>query len=224
MTVTEQPTGFESLARRVDAARAELVRLDQGDRVLADDAVAAVEAFHKPVLVAFVKHLRDDPRGKELLFELVDDPHVRAVLALHGIIKPPAPEPHPAPAQGATTTVIPTSAIKVRHRPSNGWHQGPALSDVPVGHLTAATFHGPIAGEVGIVFVNSAGTLAAFRNECAHQGMPLDRAVLDESTLTCPWHGFRFDATTGECLSAPGAQLEPFEVKVEDGCLWVRVP
>ena len=34
-----------------------------------------------------VRALRDDPRGKELLFELVDEPSVRAVFALHGIIK-----------------------------------------------------------------------------------------------------------------------------------------
>ncbi|HWL45665.1 MAG TPA: Rieske (2Fe-2S) protein [Ilumatobacter sp.] len=215
---------FEALARRVDEARAELARLDPGDRALADEAIAAVETFHKPALVAFVRRLRDDPRGKELLFELVDDPHVRAVLALHGVIKaPPVPATEPAPSQAATT-FIPISEIKVRHRPSNGWHRGPALGDVPPGTLAGVELTSAVAGTLSVVFVNSAGAMTAFRNECAHQGMPLDRATIDAGTLTCPWHGFRFDATTGECLSAPGAQLETFPVKAEDDYVWVRIP
>jgi nitrite reductase/ring-hydroxylating ferredoxin subunit len=54
--------------------------------------------------------------------------------------------------------------------------------------------------------------------------MPLDKAIIDttEGTLTCPWHGFCFDATTGECLTMPGAQLEQLPLRVEDGHVWVR--
>jgi nitrite reductase/ring-hydroxylating ferredoxin subunit len=211
---------FERLAAAVDEARAELARLDRGDRALADAALAAIEAFHRPALVAIVRRLRDDPRGKELLFELVDDPHVRAVLALHGVIKPP---PAPEPPAG-TTTLIAAESIKVRHRPSNGWHRGPALDDLPARAVAATEFHGAVSGDVPVIVVNTGGALAAFRNECAHQGMPLDRASVDGGMLTCPWHGFRYDATTGECLSAPGAQLEALAVKSEDGYAWVRVP
>jgi nitrite reductase/ring-hydroxylating ferredoxin subunit len=46
----------------------------------------------------------------------------------------------------------------------------------------------------------------------------------EAGTITCPWHGFRFDADTGECLSAPQCQLEPFPVRVTDGVVWVKPP
>jgi nitrite reductase/ring-hydroxylating ferredoxin subunit len=55
--------------------------------------------------------------------------------------------------------------------------------------------------------------------------MPLDNAILDldNGTLTCPWHGFCYDASSGECLSAPGAQLEQLPLRVDNGDVWVRV-
>ncbi|MDJ0771347.1 MAG: NifU family protein [Ilumatobacter sp.] len=80
--------GFDDLAAGVDAALGRVVELDGDARDVADELRAAIEAFHRPALVHIVRTLRDDPRGKELLFELVDDPAVRAVLGLHGIIRP----------------------------------------------------------------------------------------------------------------------------------------
>jgi hypothetical protein len=36
---------------------------------------------------------------------------------------------------------------------------------------------------------------------CPHQGLPLDGEPDDDGVITCPWHGYRFDARTGACLS-----------------------
>ncbi|MHB8294716.1 MAG: hypothetical protein ACYDH5_08865 [Acidimicrobiales bacterium] len=80
---------FEELARAVDDARAAFDTLDVPARDAGLALQSAVERFHRPALVAFVRALRADQRGKELLFELLDDPVVRAVLALQGIIRPP---------------------------------------------------------------------------------------------------------------------------------------
>ena len=38
---------------------------------------------------------------------------------------------------------------------------------------------------------------------CPHLLGPLSRD--DDGQLHCPWHGYRFDADTGECLSPPDA-------------------
>lgn len=80
---------FEELARAVDDARCALDALDAPARDAGLALQSAVERFHRPALVAIVRVLRADQRGKELLFELLDDPAVRAVLALQGIIRPP---------------------------------------------------------------------------------------------------------------------------------------
>jgi nitrite reductase/ring-hydroxylating ferredoxin subunit len=37
---------------------------------------------------------------------------------------------------------------------------------------------------------------------CPHQGLPLDCEPDAGGVMTCPWHGYRFDARTGECLSS----------------------
>ena len=36
---------------------------------------------------------------------------------------------------------------------------------------------------------------------CPHQGLPLDCEPDAHGVMICPWHGYRFDARTGQCLS-----------------------
>ena len=88
MSTVETRPELEDHARRVDEALAAVEALDGEARQAATDLKAAIEQFHRLALVQIVRRLREDPRGKELLFELVDDPAVHAVLALHGIIRP----------------------------------------------------------------------------------------------------------------------------------------
>ncbi len=102
---------------------------------------------------------------------------------------------------------------------THGWVPGPLVSEL--------TDEGPFVFEAdgtSVLLVPSGKGLRAWRNACAHQGLPLDNAVFDPETdtLTCPWHGFRFDGESGECFSAPQCQMEPFPLRIEDGRIWVR--
>ncbi len=281
----EEPT-FESLARRVDEAR---TAVDELDPDAADAAVGlqeAIEAFHRPALVEIVRTLRDDPRGKELLFALVDDPGVRAVLTLHGIIRAdPITRANQALAavrpylqshggdveivriEGATayvrmqgscngcsmtavtlkegveealvagvdevervealddeptTAFIPVGSVGRRAGADSGWVRGPAVSDLAEGAIHRVDLEAGDGTPESFVVTNVDQTLAVFRNACVHQGLSLDGGLIDDGILVCPWHGFRFDATSGECVSAPGAQLEPLPSRVDDGHLWIR--
>jgi nitrite reductase/ring-hydroxylating ferredoxin subunit/Fe-S cluster biogenesis protein NfuA len=100
-----------------------------------------------------------------------------------------------------------------------GWIKGPATSELH----NAKPFRWDI-GETSVLLLRFDGHLQAFRNACAHQGLPLDGGIVDEeaATITCPWHGFRFDCQTGECFTAPSAQLETFPVQIKDGHAWVK--
>lgn len=102
---------------------------------------------------------------------------------------------------------------------AHGWVDGPSVAEVIEGRPYRLD-----VGESSVVLLRFGETFYAFRNACAHQGLPLDGGMLDleEGVLTCPWHGFRFDARTGECLTAPEAQLEPLPLRVESGILRVR--
>lgn len=276
-------TEFEELAQRVDRAVSAAQKLESGAQATAMELKDAVEAFHKLGLTHIVRTLKADPRGRELLFELVDEPCVHALFAMHGIIRSdvtarvlqvleavrPYMRSHGGDVElvriegntafvqlhGACNgcslssvtlrngveevlkTQVPeiTQVSVVPSDPSpalisvdalladtvkSGWAQGPRVDEVPTGRPMALTLDG-----VDVVLVNLEGQLAAYRNACAHQGLPIDRGMLDTESciLTCPWHGFRYDALTGECLTASQAQLEPFPLRVDDGFVWIKV-
>jgi nitrite reductase/ring-hydroxylating ferredoxin subunit/Fe-S cluster biogenesis protein NfuA len=116
-------------------------------------------------------------------------------------------------------TLIPLESLRIG-RPDDGWARVGSAAEIADGALTVSHAQG---AEVIVVSVDH--RLSAYRNECAHEALPLDNAILDveNGTLTCPWHGFCFDAGSGECLSAPGAQLEQLPLRVDGGEVWVRV-
>jgi Fe-S cluster biogenesis protein NfuA len=84
---TPAPT-FEARAARIDAAQRAVARLEAEPQAAAEELVAAVEAHHAAVLLLLVGRLRADDRGRELLYEVVEDPEVYAALVKAGIVKP----------------------------------------------------------------------------------------------------------------------------------------
>jgi nitrite reductase (NADH) small subunit len=79
---------------------------------------------------------------------------------------------------------------------------------------------------------NIDGRFYALRNACPHQGAPLCRGSLkgtalpsppgeyiwgrDGEILSCPWHGWEFDVTTGRSIFNPHrTRVRAYEVTVE---------
>ena len=58
------------------------------------------------------------------------------------------------------------------------------------------------AGRTLAVF-NADGRFYAMDNSCTHRGGPLGEGELDGTTVTCPWHGWRWDVTTGANVNNP---------------------
>ena len=52
-------------------------------------------------------------------------------------------------------------------------------------------------------------------NTCRHHGGPLGEGVLEGHEVICPWHGWRFDVTTGQCGTIPTIKQDVFECVVE---------
>jgi len=84
------------------------------------------------------------------------------------------------------------------------------LADVPPGQACRVEVEGR-----QVALFNAGGRVYATANECAHRGGPLGEGRLDGTTVTCPWHGFRFDVATGQCLTAAGLRVECVAVRVE---------
>src|SRR6185436_787233 len=82
------------------------------------------------------------------------------------------------------------------------------LGDVAPGEVRLV-----VAGERQYALANIDGTLHALDNNCPHNGGPLARGVLNGQQLTCPWHGWTWDVTSGRnCW--PGSDWRALRVPV----------
>jgi nitrite reductase (NADH) small subunit len=74
-----------------------------------------------------------------------------------------------------------------------------------------------------LAIANVDGKFYAINNTCLHRGGPLGQGELQGKILTCPWHGWQYDVTTGKLTmnSAVGVECYPLEVKGED--IWVEL-
>ena len=78
----------------------------------------------------------------------------------------------------------------------------------------------------------SEGAAFAMRDSCPHRGIPLSHGRFDGKTVECSYHGWRFDACSGQCVEIPSLTSQD-KLKVErifaghypceerDGYIWV---
>ena len=81
-----------------------------------------------------------------------------------------------------------------------------------------------LADETQLCLANVDGTFYAIGGECTHAGGPLGEGELDGTIVTCPWHGSRFDVTTGAVVGPPAKTAEPtYEVRLAGDDVQVAV-
>jgi nitrite reductase/ring-hydroxylating ferredoxin subunit len=80
-------------------------------------------------------------------------------------------------------------------------------------------------GEAPFRLVDLDGELVAHSTVCPHWLGPLDEAPVIGGQVSCPWHGYRFDVTSGVCAAHPALKLGPApEVSLFDGRVVVAWP
>ena len=79
------------------------------------------------------------------------------------------------------------------------------------------------------LFRNDHGEAAALEDRCAHRNMALSRGTVSADCITCPYHGWSFDAA-GRCVQIPslGARAHPpnhgvraYPVREQNGYIWI---
>lgn len=78
-------------------------------------------------------------------------------------------------------------------------------------------------GEAEVALFRVNGDLFAMENVCPHAGASLHDGWMQDGVVVCPWHGWGFDARTGECVTQPGFDVPTFKVVVENGEVAVEV-
>ena len=79
-----------------------------------------------------------------------------------------------------------------------------------------------VKGKPVAVF-NIDGNFCAISDTCLHRGGPLGEGELEGKIVTCPWHGWKYDVTTGVNEMNPSLAVEKYQVKVEGDDLLVAV-
>lgn len=72
------------------------------------------------------------------------------------------------------------------------------LDEVPAGKMKHIELN-----RKEIMIVNLDGKFYALNDRCSHTNAPLSMGHIQDSILTCPMHGARFDITTGKKVSDP---------------------
>jgi nitrite reductase (NADH) small subunit len=94
-----------------------------------------------------------------------------------------------------------------------------AAADVPEGAGREFVVEGRI-----VALFNVGGTYYALDGVCPHAGGPLGEGQLTGCVVTCPWHGWQFDVTTGRhCLNSR-IQHATYAVRREGEDLLVELP
>lgn len=106
-----------------------------------------------------------------------------------------------------------------------------ALADLPdPGAVSLTLGEGPARREV--LIVRQGARVTAFVDACPHAFVPLGDGLtplLDRDNpglLVCSFHGARFDAGTGLCVSGPcrGKALTPLAIEIRAGRIRLRRP
>lgn len=112
-------------------------------------------------------------------------------------------------------------------------HRVAALDELAPGQRKIVTI-----GDKSVGVFNINGTFVAVLNLCPHELAPICAGQLRGTTLpspageylwgnegeilACPWHGWEFNLTTGQCLTDK-RKLRRYEVVEEDGDVFVVV-
>jgi nitrite reductase/ring-hydroxylating ferredoxin subunit len=77
-----------------------------------------------------------------------------------------------------------------------------------------------VAGKA-VAVANVGGQFHALNNTCMHRGGPLADGPLEGNIVTCPWHGWEYDVTTGRVAQNSSVGVESYAVEVRGDEIFV---
>jgi nitrite reductase (NADH) small subunit len=94
-----------------------------------------------------------------------------------------------------------------------------SVDDIPAGEGREFT-----VGDRVLAVFNVDGEFHVIDGICPHAGGPLADGGLHGGIVTCPWHGWQFDVTTGRHCLTERIQQTRFACRVENGEVLVELP
>jgi nitrite reductase/ring-hydroxylating ferredoxin subunit/uncharacterized membrane protein len=99
------------------------------------------------------------------------------------------------------------------------WTDVGALRDLPMREPVRRT-----VGGTDVLLYRLGSTVRAVSATCSHRGGPLERGLVEDDCVTCPWHGSTFRLTDGSVVSGPATAPQPaYEVRVVGRTVQLRL-
>jgi len=71
-----------------------------------------------------------------------------------------------------------------------------------------------------LAIANVGGKFYAIDNTCLHRGGPLGQGDLNGTAVTCPWHGWQYDVTSGKVTQNPAVGVACYALEVRGEDIW----
>ncbi len=97
-----------------------------------------------------------------------------------------------------------------------GFVRAAKTGDVPPGTIREFQVEGK-----AVAVANVDGQFHAIDNTCLHRGGPLGDGPLEGAVVTCPWHGWQYDVTSGKVTMNPAVGVMTFPIEVRGEDIWV---
>ena len=130
-----------------------------------------------------------------------------------------APQPATPGASAPTPvqTAAPSTAVEKPTAPTDdGFHAVVASADLMEGRR--GTYY---AGSTIVVVFRHEGSLYAINNTCTHEDGPIGEGAVSGTVIACPYHDWRFEFTSGKCLTTPDRDVATYAIREEGGFVWV---
>lgn len=138
-----------------------------------------------------------------------------------------SPNPEVSPTDAANTESSPTAPADALPSEPEATAKSPPPTGLswhivaPAGKVTEDKPGTYAHGRYNVSVFRHQGKLYAMDDACAHEDGPLGEGALDGNCVVCPYHDWRYEFTTGKCLTEPDRARATFAVKEEAGQLWL---
>ncbi|HEV3443541.1 MAG TPA: non-heme iron oxygenase ferredoxin subunit [Gemmataceae bacterium] len=94
------------------------------------------------------------------------------------------------------------------------------IEELPAGTAKAVVVNGR-----KLALFNLGGNIYAIEDTCPHRGAPLSEGECDGTAVICPWHGARFDLSSGAVLGPPASNgVMAFKVQLVGNEVQIDLP
>ncbi len=75
--------------------------------------------------------------------------------------------------------------------------------------------------ELAVFIPSDDGEVVVTDNACPHASGNLSGGTVEAGVVTCPWHNWRFNLRTGECIDSAKARVTRYPVEVREQFVYV---